>query len=214
MFAAGPGQQTVYLRKTLTPWDLSSWQLVASELPWHRNGCVVLRDDGTHYVVFGESPPLPGLGIATTRDFMSYTYINDTFITPLGASNVAEPEIVIEAGSTPVQLSTGDYFHLYAAGTPGWVANGNYTSGWVVLDRDDPALIVQRSATHLLVASEVYEGLPPYTYPVNRNRTIFGTIAIPLGGKAEAGGALYRVWFGAADANVATALINVSATRV
>ncbi len=79
------------------------------------------------------------------------------------------------------------------------------------MDKDDPATIVQRSAKHLLVASEVYEGLPPYTYPVNRNRTIFGTIAYPLSGAAENGGQLMRVWFGAADANVATALINVTA---
>ena len=206
-----PPAAQVYLRKTRTPWDLTSWELVASELPWHRNGCVVLRDDGTHYVVFGESPPLPGLGIATTRDFASYDYLNLTWMKPLGAGNAPEPEIVIEAGSTPVALSTGDYLHLYAAGTPGWVANGNYTSGWVVMDKDDPTVIVQRSATHLLVASEVYEGLPPYTYPVNRNRTIFGTIVVPLSGKAEAGGQLARVWFGAADANVATALVNITA---
>jgi hypothetical protein len=124
-YASGPGQNTVFLRRSRTPMDLASWELVASQLPWHRNGCAILRDDGTHYVIFGESPPLPGLGIVTTRDFANYTYLNDKFLVPNGADDAAEPEIVIEAGSTPVQLSTGDYFHLYAAGTPGWVANGN-----------------------------------------------------------------------------------------
>lgn len=86
-----------------------------------RNGCVITRADGTHYVIFGESPPLPGLGIATTSNFTTYDVVNATFMEPNGAGNSAEPEIVIEAASTPVQLSTGDYFHLYAAGTPGWV---------------------------------------------------------------------------------------------
>ena len=79
--------------------------------------------------MFGESPPLPGLGIATTTDFVNFDVINATYMKPNGAANTAAPEIVIEAGSTPVQLSTGDYLHLYAAGTPGWVANGNYTGG-------------------------------------------------------------------------------------
>lgn len=130
-------------------------------------------------------------------------------------SNSAEPEIVLEASTHPVQLSTGDYFHIYAAGewpgqvsvyrghlhihaagesdecalrsdaasylsptavcpnrkdqrplpsltyhlacppglnilragTPGWVANGNYTGGWVILDQNDPTAILQRSKT-------------------------------------------------------------------
>lgn len=124
-FAAGSGQSTVYLRKTQTPSDPASWVHVAGPLAWHRNGCVIIRADGTHYVMFGESPPLPGLGLATTTDFVTFDVINSTYMTPNGAGNAAAPEIVIEAGSTPVQLSTGDYFHFYAAGTPGWVANGN-----------------------------------------------------------------------------------------
>jgi len=70
---------------------------------------------------------------------------------PNGPNNTDAPEIVIEAGSTPVQLSTGDYLHLYAAGTPGWVANGNYTGGWVIMDKNDPTKIVQKSTTHLFV---------------------------------------------------------------
>lgn len=141
----------------IKPLDLSSWELVVGQLPWRRNGCVMLRPDGTHYVLFGESPPLPGLGLASTTDFVSYKYINTAYITPLGPNNTAEPEIVIEAASTPVQLSTGDYFHLYAAGTPGWIKNGNYTSGWIVLDGTNPAKLLQRSETHLFVPTMDYE---------------------------------------------------------
>ena len=128
-FAAGSGQSTVYLRKTATPLDASSWVHVAGPLAWHRNGCVIVRADGTHYVMFGESPPLPGLGLATTTDFTSFDVINATYMVPNGAGDAAAPEIVIEAGSTPVELTTGDYLHLYAAGTPGWVANGNCEGG-------------------------------------------------------------------------------------
>lgn len=42
-WAPGPGQQTVYLVKSATPLDPASWVRVASELPWHRNGCVIIR---------------------------------------------------------------------------------------------------------------------------------------------------------------------------
>ena len=65
--------------------------------------------------------------MATTTDFVNYVYQNLTWLKPNGANDTDAPEIVIEAGSTPVELSTGDFLHLYAAGTPGWVANGNYT---------------------------------------------------------------------------------------
>jgi predicted GH43/DUF377 family glycosyl hydrolase len=210
-YGKGVGQNTVFLRRTKTPIVMDSWELIASDLPWHRNGCVIVREDGTHYVIFGESPPLPGLGIATTKDFANYTYINLTYMKPLGPNNTAEPEIVIEAGSTPVQLSTGDFLHLYAAGTPGWVANGNYTGGWIVIDGNDPTHIVQRSETHLFVPTMDYE-IGDGIYPVQRKRTIFTTSVVPLGGRAEDGGQIFRVWYGAADANVASAIIQVTAT--
>jgi hypothetical protein len=55
-YASGSGQATVYLRKSQTPLDPSSWVPVLSKpLAWHRNGCVLLRPNGTHYVIFGES---------------------------------------------------------------------------------------------------------------------------------------------------------------
>jgi hypothetical protein len=179
-FASGPGQQTVYLRKTQTPLDLASWATVATQLPWHRNGCVIVRPAGPHYVMFGESPPLPGLGIASTSDFVTYDYLNLTYMKPNGPNNTAEPEIVIEAGSTPIQLSTGDYLHLYAAGTPGWVANGNYTGGWIIMDKDDPTVLKQRSESHLFVPTMDYEIGGSSKWPTNRFRTIFTTSVVPL----------------------------------
>jgi len=59
-YASGPGQQTVYLRRSRTPLDPSSWELVVGQLPWHRNGCLILRPNGTHYVIFGEVRTLAG----------------------------------------------------------------------------------------------------------------------------------------------------------
>ena len=79
----------VYLYETKTPLVPESWTAVGGALPWHRNGCL-LQSNGTNYVIFGEAPPLPGLGIATTTDFVSYTTLNATLIEPLGPNNTAE----------------------------------------------------------------------------------------------------------------------------
>lgn len=45
-------------------------------------------------------------------DFTSFKVINDTFLEPTGPNDQQEPEIVIEASTPVVQLSTGDYFHI------------------------------------------------------------------------------------------------------
>ena len=199
-FANGVGQSTVYLRKTATPLDPASWESVLpAPLPWHRNGCVILRDaGGPHYVIFGETGALPGIGIAKTTDFVSYDVLNATWLEPLGANNTAEPEIVLEAATHPVKLSTGDYFHIYAAGTPGWVAKGNYTGGWLILDGDDPTRILQRSAVHTFVSTEDYE-VGDGIWPVNRNRTLFITSVVPVPGAAAPD--TFRLWYGAAGAS-------------
>lgn len=204
-YANGDNLKTVYLRKSQTPLDPKSWTRVGGPLPWHRNGCVLLRDQGPHYVIFGEAPhPLPALGIATTQDFEKYNIVNASWIFALGANNTEEPEVVVEASTPVATLSTGDYIHLYSAGTPGWVPNGNYTGGWVILDKDDPSIIKQRSTKHLLVSSVDYE-IGDGPYPVQRHRTIFVTSIVPTGNTDE-----FRVWYGAADANVGTAIIRVT----
>lgn len=185
-----------------------------------RNGCAFpLRKDGERYILFGESPPLPCIGIAkSSDDYETYTVLNGKdWLLPLGANNTAEPEIVIEASTPVVQLATDDYLHLYSAGTPGWVPKGNYTAGWIVMDADDPTDILQRSSTHVLIASKDYEGVPPLNgYPVQRYRTTFVTSIVPIVGSTtkSAAGVIeqkYRLWWGAADANVATGILTVTA---
>jgi len=199
-YAPGSGLDTVKLAKTKTPQDPSSWEHVTT-LPWHRNGCVILRHSPPHYVLYGEGPdPLPGLGLATTTDFTNFTTINATFLLPLGED---KNEIKLEAGTHAVQLKTGDYLMFYAAATPGWVAHGNYTAGWIILDKNDPTKIVQRSDEHIMVPLLPYEqGIPPY--PVNRANVIFLCSAVPTSDPN-----VFRLWFGAADASVGTATVKV-----
>jgi hypothetical protein len=122
-FANGVGQATVFLRRTATPLNGASWEHVAGPLPWHRNGCVILRPDGLHYVIWGETSAV-GIGISTTRDFATYTTLNSTWLEPYGpTAHPDAPEIVLEAAATPNTLSTGDYLHIYGACCRGGVAS-------------------------------------------------------------------------------------------
>ena len=134
-------QCTVALAKTRTPLDAESWEPVAT-LPWHRNGCCVMREKGQKsFCMWGEGPgPFPGLGISYTTDIDSgnFTQVpwtvddnssspisaDDMWLLPLGADL---QEVKLEAGTHVVELSNGNLFTFYAAATPGWVPNGNYT---------------------------------------------------------------------------------------
>ena len=49
-------------------------------------------------------------------------------------------------------------------------------------------------------------GPPPTTWPVNRNRTLFVTSLIPITDVPDT----FRVFYGAADASVATAILTVT----
>jgi hypothetical protein len=43
-------------------------------------------------------------------------------------------------------------------------------------------------------------------YPIQRNRTLFVTSIVPVVGEVDT----FRVWYGAADANVATAILKIT----
>lgn len=202
-------QDTVdYASSKGNPYNSSDWKLL-NIFPWHRNGCLILRDKPPHYVLFGESPPLPGLGVAITNDLVNYTVINTTFLLP----DESQSEVVIEAGTPPVLIpKTGDYFHLYSAGTTGWVPNGNYTSGYLILDKNDPNKIIQKSKKHILIPTYPYQIGMGAPYPTQRNRTIFAPTAVNLPDSFANDTDVWdyiRIWFGALDANVGTGVIRI-----
>jgi predicted GH43/DUF377 family glycosyl hydrolase len=74
----------------------------------------------------------------------------------------------------------------------------------VILKGDDPNIITQRSTEHLFMPTMDYE-IGNGKWPVQRKRTIFTTAVVPLDLPDT-----FRVWYGAADANVAWAVIQVT----
>jgi len=216
-FANGTNQSTVFLRRSPTPLIMDSWELLASSLPWHRNGCAFQADNGRFYVLFGETYSnaypgkyIEGIGIAEpSDDWKTYTTLNSTLLEP--ANFGPEPEVCLEAATPPVQLSTGDWLFFFAAGTQGWGPwgpglYGKYVAGWIVLDKNDPTIIVQRGLVHPFFPSTDYEIGSNPAWPVYRNNTLFVTSLVPIPGEKDA----FRAWYGAADANVATAIVRVS----
>ena len=174
---------------------------------------------GRRHLFFTSPPPhtpyqkncsVAGIGIATpANDWRSFTTLNAALLEPNNFG--PQPEVCLEAATPPVRLSTGDWLHLFAAGTQGWGPwgpgiGGTYSAGWVVLDRDDPGKVVQRSVVHPFVPDMDYERGTNPRFPVCRNNTLFVTSLVPIPGRVDA----FRAWYGAADANVATAVVTVA----
>merc|ERR1712039_1108667 len=106
----------------------------------------------------------------------------------------------------------GDYVHFYAAATPGWVPNGNYTVGYVVLDKDDPTKILQRSAQFMVPRYDyetLCQGQEGCTYKGERKNVIFLSSATAL---AEPDS--FRLFFGGGDGNVGTAIVRVALSGI
>ena len=165
---------SVVLARTKTPIVASSWEHVpGGTYPWHRNGCCLMQAVGEKsYCIFGESGAEglgSGIGIAYTTNISAGDFVQTNWtsgvpgdggigpwMTPLGE---AAEEIKLEAGAHWVTLSTGDHVHFYAAATPGWVPNGNYTAGFIILDKDEPTKIIQRHSGQWLVPEHDFETL-------------------------------------------------------
>lgn len=145
------------------------------------------------------------------------------YLLPFGADKA---EVKLEAGTHIHQLSSGDYVTFYAAATPGWVPNGNYTVGWLVLAAHDPTTILQRSQTHILIPTMDYETLcggdPACKYQGERKNVIFASTAFRTPGTGTGSSSQqqptgstvdeFRLYFGGGDGNVGTAVIRIAST--
>ena len=229
---SGP-QCTVALSRTQTPLNATSWEHIAT-LPWHRNGCCYPQPSGQRtYCMWGEGgpSPFPGLGISWTNDLAkgqftqtSWSNVGNNTTSPLTSDNkyivelgAAQNEIKLEAGTHMHELKGAKpgLITFYAAATPGWVAHGNYTVGWLILDRQDPTKIVQRSQEHILIPNKPYEtlcnGARDCKYKGERKNVIFASSATHL--SSGQGFDDFRLFFGGGDGNVGTAVIRVQSSN-
>jgi len=140
------------LATTKTPSDKSSWIRHGPLFPqerWSKSGALLIRDGfpGPHYLIFGDSSLYPGLQIANSTDLLHWNLQPGLLIEK--RSDKFDSTLV-EAGPMPLPLSDGNYLFIYNSARggfpskkPGW--NLQYNVGWVVLDKENPTKVIQRS---------------------------------------------------------------------
>ena len=90
----------------------------------------------------------------------------------------------------------------------GWIPNGNYTAGYIILDKDEPTKIIQRGSGQFLIPTFEYEtlcdGSEGCKYTGERKNVIFMCSATKIGPNR------FRLFFGGGDGNVGTGVVQVS----
>ena len=127
----------------------------------------------------------------------------------------------LEASTPPLRLDSGDYIHFYAGSNVSWwdlaaVCTGGHTSGqymvgFIIMDGSDPRRILQRSPPMLPLMAPLDQNGRAWEIGAqsqqlcNTGNVIFLPTAVRMAAKGHV-----RLWFGAADAVVGTAVVNIS----
>jgi predicted GH43/DUF377 family glycosyl hydrolase len=191
------------LATTLDPTDPRAWRRhgpVFPSLQGSKSAALLLRPPPDPHLL------LWGAGVvraARSRDPAAWPDPGPVILAPRPGRF---DSLLVESGPPPLRLSTGDYLFFYNSASDGWpdAPGSGYHAGWAVLDRADPARVRQRAAEPLLGPRRPWErGTPPWA--CNAPAVVFLSAAAPLGGDR------FRVYFGAADAVVGTAVVAVAA---
>jgi len=155
--SANPVVSRLSLAISNNPPDKTSWKRYGPLFPqesWSKSGAMLIRDGfpGPHYLFYGDSTLYPGLQIANSTDLITWN------IQP-GLLIQTRPDkfdsLLVEAGPMPLPLTDGNYLFLYNSARHGYPSNKpgwdiQYNVGWVILDKDDPTKVIQRSEEPLL----------------------------------------------------------------
>jgi predicted GH43/DUF377 family glycosyl hydrolase len=143
---------------TKTPFIASSWVRhgpVFPDIPWSKSGALLLRDDvpgSPHYLIFGDSSLMPGIQMALSYDLKTWTIQPGLFLQTRPDS---WDSALVESGPMPLRLSDGNYLFIYNSARGGFPSKKpgyqfQYNIGWLILDKNDPTRILQRSDEPIL----------------------------------------------------------------
>eukprot|EP01127_Copromyxa_protea_P003653 TRINITY_DN13453_c0_g1_i1.p1 TRINITY_DN13453_c0_g1~~TRINITY_DN13453_c0_g1_i1.p1 ORF type:complete len:367 (+),score=45.69 TRINITY_DN13453_c0_g1_i1:35-1135(+) len=129
------------------------------DLKWSKSGALLIRDQGPSFLFYGDSSLVPGIQVATTNDLLHYTYNSSVWL-PVRPSSW--DSLLVEAGPMPLPLSDGNYLFLYNSARKGFPSpkpnwDVQYNVGWVILDHNNPIVILQRSESPLFSPSLQWE---------------------------------------------------------
>lgn len=210
------------LATSKNPLDPRSWEVRGpifkdiGGFQWTKSGALILSDDvesTPHRLIFAEgcsySPWVSPLymDVAESTDLLNWNVLPGRILTK--PNNVsAFDSYVIEPGPPPVSLSNGDLLFLYNGAkrhnTTKPDYNRYYGLGWAVLSGKDPTRVVARSTEPILIPEEKWE----IGDMSEGDQTPF---AVFLDGAIEKlGKDTFRIYYGAADANIGAATVKVS----
>jgi len=200
------------LAKSTRPWLKCCWDFQGPVFPnatWSKSGALLLRDTfgGPHYLFWGDSTPQSvGIQWATTDDLINFKNRGPW----IQVRSDKWDSLLVEAGPMPLPLSDGNYLFLYNSartGVPSPKPNWDvqYNVGFVILDKNDPSKILQRSDTPILSPELAWEtGLSP-SLGLTPN-VVFVEGWAPYPNKADT----FVIFYGAADSVVGSALLTVT----
>jgi len=192
------------LAKTKTPWLKETWDRqgeVFPNIPWSKSGALLFRDELPHYLIWGDLY----LTIAETYDMKVFTNKAGKFLEPRATS---WDKTLVESGPPPLKLEDGNYLFFYNSGRddfpsekPGY--SYQYNVGFLILDKDDPTKILQRSENPILSPELAWEkGKAPFL-------DLTPNVVFLEGAKAL-GNNQYLVFYGGADSVIGTGLVTVT----
>eukprot|EP01105_Mastigella_eilhardi_P025331 TRINITY_DN6866_c0_g1_i2.p1 TRINITY_DN6866_c0_g1~~TRINITY_DN6866_c0_g1_i2.p1 ORF type:complete len:241 (-),score=40.28 TRINITY_DN6866_c0_g1_i2:98-820(-) len=172
---------------------------VFPELQGSKSGALLIRDQPPNYLYWGAGE----IRVAASDDPLVWPSAGgDMFLQP--RANMFD-SMGVESGPPPLKLQDGNYFFIYNSWNLTWPSDptSQYHPAWVVLDKKDPTVIVQRASEPFLYPTLAWEqGVAPYT--CNAPRVLF------VEGAVACGNDVFRIFFGGADAVVGTAIIKVT----
>ena len=166
-----------------------------------KSGALLLRDSGPDFLFWGDK------AIRVCNSTNPTKWPADGGVVFLETRADYFDSQLVESGPPPLTLLNGDYIFFYNSAMLGWPSTPGsaYHPGWVILDRDDPTVIKQRSNVPLLTPEFAWElGDLPYT--CNAPNVVFLEAAHRISETED----LFQVYFGGADAVVGTAQVRVS----
>lgn len=184
------------------PTSPDQWTRYGPVFPGYENSksaALLLREKGNHFLYWGDHD----IRVTESTDLTHWADIGDIILSP--REDYFDSQLV-ESGPPPMQLSTGDYIFFYNSASLGFPSDPEaaYHVGWVILDKENPKLIIDRSSEPLITPKFAWEiGVEPYS--CNVGQVVFLEAAHPMENKKDT----FVVYFGGADAVIGTAVVTV-----
>ena len=195
---ANPMFSRLALATSKDPSDSSKWVRHGTLYEENsKSGAAILINEkkNKYAMVWGDH----SLTYTTSEDLLNFKEVQRNWLT---TRSEKFDSFLVESGPPPIRLSDGNFFFVYNSARR--MENGQiqYNAGYLVLDKDNPQTILQRSDIPILSPDLDWEkqGLVPNVVFVEGMKKI----------KHKNGEDKFLIAYGAGDSNIGAALVTVS----